>query len=53
LLRISTTASWHTDAVGGRPLHLQKARDWIAKNAAETGASAPTVTEGAVILHLK
>ena len=32
---------------------LQKARDWIAKNAAETGASAPTVAEGAVILHLK
>ena len=32
---------------------LQKARDWIAKNAAETGVGAPTVAEGAVILHLK
>jgi restriction endonuclease Mrr len=32
---------------------VQKAKDWIAKNAASTGASAPEVTEGSVILHLK
>jgi hypothetical protein len=29
------------------------ARDWIAKNAGNTGASAPTVSEGTVMLHLK
>jgi hypothetical protein len=29
------------------------ARDWIAKNAGNTGAAAPTVSEGAVMLHLK
>jgi hypothetical protein len=27
-------------------------RDWIAKNAGDASASAPTVLEGAVILHL-
>jgi hypothetical protein len=27
------------------------AREWIAKNARDTGAAAPTVSEGAVILH--
>ena len=32
---------------------VQKARDWIAKNAAGTGAGAPTIAEGSVILHLK
>ena len=32
---------------------LQLARDWIAKNASNTGASAPTVIEGSVLLHLK
>ena len=32
---------------------LQLARDWIAKNASNTSASAPTVLEGSVILHLK
>ena len=32
---------------------LQAARDWIAKNALNTGASPPTVLEGSVILHLK
>src|SRR5271166_6045410 len=31
----------------------QKSRDWIAKNAAGTGAPAPKVSEGSVILHLK
>ncbi|MGH7247825.1 MAG: hypothetical protein ACREH9_06945, partial [Pseudomonadota bacterium] len=29
------------------------AREWIAKNAGNIGASAPTVTEGTVILQLK
>lgn len=32
---------------------VQVARDWIAKNAANTGAAAPKVAEGSVILHLK
>ena len=32
---------------------LKVAREWIAKNAADTGASAPTVVEGSCILHLK
>jgi hypothetical protein len=32
---------------------LQVARDWIAKNGSNTGASPPTVLEGSVILHLK
>ncbi|MGX5803713.1 hypothetical protein ACWGS9_21055 [Bradyrhizobium sp. Arg314] len=29
------------------------ARDWVKKNAAETGVGSPTITEGSVILHLK
>jgi hypothetical protein len=29
------------------------ARDWIANNASNTGAAAPTISEGEVILHLK
>jgi restriction endonuclease Mrr len=32
---------------------VQKAKDWIAKNAGHTGASAPKVSTGSVILHLK
>ncbi len=32
---------------------LEKARDWIAKNAAGTGVAAPKVSEGSVVLHLK
>ena len=32
---------------------LRVAREWIAKNAASTGASPPTVVEGQVILQLK
>ncbi len=31
---------------------VQKARDWIAKNAHGAGAPAPTVSEGSVILHI-
>jgi hypothetical protein len=32
---------------------VQKAKDWIAKNAAHIGASAPEVTVGNAILHVK
>jgi hypothetical protein len=32
---------------------LQKAKDWIAKNAAGVGAAAPKVSEGSVVFHLK
>jgi restriction endonuclease Mrr len=32
---------------------VQKAKDWIAKNAGSTDASAPEVSAGSVILHLK
>jgi len=30
----------------------QKAKDWIAKNAANTGAAAPEISVGSVIKHL-
>jgi hypothetical protein len=30
---------------------LQKAKDWIAKNAASTGVAAPKVSDGSVIMH--
>ena len=32
---------------------VRVARDWIKKNAGGTGAAAPTVSEGTVILQLK
>ena len=32
---------------------VQKAKDWIAKNAGNTGASAPEVSDGPVLIHLK
>ena len=32
---------------------VQKAKDWIGKNASDIGASAPKVSEGPAILHLK
>jgi hypothetical protein len=32
---------------------MQIARDWIAKNASNLGASPPTVLEGSVLLQLK
>ena len=32
---------------------LEKARDWIAKNAAGTGVVAPKVSEGSIVLDLK
>ena len=32
---------------------VAKARDWVAKNAPSTGAAAPTVSEGSVVIHAK
>lgn len=32
---------------------VRAAKDWIAKNAGSTGAAAPEVTAGTVIVHLK
>ena len=32
---------------------VQKAKDWIAKNAGNTGAAAPAVSVGDVIAHFK
>ena len=32
---------------------LQKAKDWMAKNATGTGVAAPKISEGSVVLHLK
>ena len=32
---------------------VRVARDWIAKNAGKTGAAAPKVSEGTVMLNLK
>lgn len=32
---------------------LRKAKEWITKNAGNTGAGAPTISEGSVILQLK
>ena len=32
---------------------VRAARDWIKKNAGKTGAAAPKVSEGTVMLHLK
>ena len=32
---------------------IRVARDWVSKNAGKTGAAAPTVLEGTVILQLK
>jgi hypothetical protein len=32
---------------------IQKARDWVAKNAAHAGASAPRVSSAIVIMHLQ
>ncbi|NRO96628.1 hypothetical protein GWC77_11910 [Paraburkholderia sp. NMBU_R16] len=31
---------------------VQKAKDWIAKNAGSTGVSAPEISEGSVLIHL-
>lgn len=32
---------------------LKKAKEWIKEHAANTGVGAPTVLEGAVLLHVK
>jgi restriction endonuclease Mrr len=32
---------------------VQKAKDWIAKNAANTGVGAPEILEGSVLIYLK
>jgi hypothetical protein len=32
---------------------VKKAKDWIGQNASDIGVSAPKVTDGSVILHLK
>src|SRR5205085_4116281 len=32
---------------------MQKAKDWVAKNAGSTGVSAPQSYEGSVIVHLR
>ena len=32
---------------------VQKAKEWVAKNAGNTGVGAPRVSDGAVIIHLK
>ena len=31
---------------------IRAARDWITKNARDTGAAKPTISEGSVILHV-
>ena len=37
----------------GTDASIQAAREWIAKNAGNTGAGAPKVSEGPVLIHLK
>jgi hypothetical protein len=37
----------------GAEQSLKVARDWIQQNASETGASAPAVTQGTVILQIR
>ena len=37
----------------GTDTSIQAAREWIAKNAGNTGAGAPKVSEGPVLAHLK
>jgi restriction endonuclease Mrr len=32
---------------------VQRAKDWVAKNAGGTGVGAPSVSAGSVMLHLK
>ena len=32
---------------------VQKAKDWVAKNAGSTGVAAPEISEGSVFIHLK
>ena len=37
----------------GTDASIQAAREWIAKNAGNTGVAAPKVSEGPVLIHLK
>jgi hypothetical protein len=37
----------------GAEASVKVARDWIQKNAPDTGASAPAITEGTVLLQIK
>jgi hypothetical protein len=46
------TVSVYQDKAGADE-SSRMARDWIANNASNTGAAAPTISEGVVILHLK
>jgi len=46
------TVSVFQDKAGANE-SVRAARDWIKKNASDTGAAAPTISEGTVILHLK
>lgn len=39
------------DSEAGTAESVSVARDWVAKNAAQTGAAAPTVVEGSTIIH--
>jgi restriction endonuclease Mrr len=32
---------------------VQKAKDWVAKNAGSTGVGAPKIASGTVLVHLK
>jgi hypothetical protein len=32
---------------------VQKAKDWIRENASSIGVSAPKISEGSIILHMK
>jgi hypothetical protein len=43
---VSYTAAHNSDE------SVQKARDWITKNAASTGAAAPKISEGSVVIHV-
>jgi hypothetical protein len=51
-LIVKTGDGWMTAAVcqdkAGCDKSVQLARDWVAKNAASTGAAAPQITEGEV-----
>ena len=40
------------DDKAGTDESIQVARDWVAANAGDLGAAAPTVTEGSVGMHL-
>lgn len=47
-----TSVTVYQDKVGADE-SVQKAREWVATNASDTGVSGPTVSEGSVILYSK